>query len=379
MPRVDLRLARTRRWLVVWVMVAATAASAKTPPDSTGMTSPDDSLFVRLQVQKRDLFVGETIPVDIQIGARIGVDASLDSPPTLQGDAFTLGALASEPEHEEKVIDGKLCSLLVWHTVLSAVKPGSFALTIAAPLTMRMRMSQNAEPSFVDESEATDPFTDPAFQSLFKLTTEKTVVASSEPMDFKVLALPMTGRPPAFSGAVGHFSVSSEVSKKSATAGDPLVLRMHVRGTGSFDRVNSAMLTHAAEWKPYQPTARFKPGDRAGYRGDKTFEQPIVATRPGLQQLPELEFVYFDPDSQRYEVARTVAISVDVSGPIMQASDPSNGHEATLALLLHGDHSEKSAPRSLVPLYYRPAFLFLPLCLIASFMAAWRVLPKSSC
>ena len=67
-----------------------------------------------------------------------------------------------------------------------------------------------------------------------------------------------------------------------------------------------------AEWRAYQPRATFKPGDKAGFRGDKTFEQPVIARRPGTQHLPSLDFSYFDPDAGRYEVAHAPAITVRV-------------------------------------------------------------------
>jgi len=83
---------------------------------------------------------------------------------------------------------------------------------------------------------------DPFFQNFFGGTTEKQITVASDPDAFKVLELPVAGRPAGFSGAVGKFEVGSELSAAKCTAGDPLTLRLEVTGTGSFDRVNSPML-----------------------------------------------------------------------------------------------------------------------------------------
>ena len=336
------------------VAVAFVHAAAAGPPAAK---DPGGSVIFRLEIPKRLLYVGESIPVDIEVGARAGLDASLDSPPTLRGDAFTLGPLDAEPEHDERVIGGKLCLLLVWHTVLSAVKPGTFELRIEAPLTVRLLSAQRPEPSFVDESAAEGPFADPAFQSLFPVATEKAVMASSAALRIEVRALPLQDRPPGFSGAVGHFAVTSEVSQSTAMAGDPLLLRLRVHGVGGFDRVTTPMVTRDAEWRAYQPRATFKPGDKAGFRGDKTFEQPVIARRPGTQHLPSLDFSYFDPDAGRYEVAHAPAITVRVVPGV---------------LALRADHlTGPASAASLLPLYYRPGFLWATGGVALVFMAAW--------
>ena len=44
-------------------------------------------------------------------------------------------------------------------------------------------------------------------------------------------------------------------------------LRMHVTGTGNFDRVESSGLGSDGPWKTYEPKATFNPADPTGYRG----------------------------------------------------------------------------------------------------------------
>jgi hypothetical protein len=298
-------------------------ASSLPPPAtgglSAGETRPtqDGSAFVRLRLPRRELYVGETIPVDIQVGLRPGLEASLEGLPTLNGDAFTLNKLTPQPEQTQEVVAGKPYTVLTWHSALAAVKPGDFSLTVETPLTVRMRtvpqrrarMPRGAS----DDSLFEDVFNDSFFQSFFGGTTEKQITLASEPDGIKVLALPTGGRPAGFAGAVGKFEVGSEISAAKTAAGDPLTLRLKVTGTGNFDRVNSTMLGEVGGWKTYKPTAKFEPADSAGYSGEKHFEQAVIPMQPGRQIVPGLAFSFFNPDTRQYETKLTAPLSVEVS------------------------------------------------------------------
>jgi hypothetical protein len=354
-------------------------ASNLPPPASGGQSSgaahaaSDYSAFVRLHVSKNELYVGESLPVDIQVGMRDGVVASMNGLPSLNGDAFTLSKLSPHPERTDEVIDGKPFTVLTWHSLLSAVKPGQLSLTMESPLTVRMRMQPRTPGGSMD-----DFFNDPFFQNYFGAPTQKEITVASAPTTFTVLPLPAEGRPANFSGAVGTFQVSSELSAVKTIAGDPLTLRVHVTGAGNFDRINDVMLSDVDHWKTYQPTSTFKASDDIGYRGEKTFEQPVIATEPGTQTLPGLAFSYFEPKTRRYETARTepssVAVSPAPAGTLVAGNlQPSVSAAAPAPQPgLRPDHAE-SGPTvsSLRPLYLQPRFLAPSGGLLFALFGAW--------
>lgn len=350
------------------------AATGGQSPGATRIT-PDNSAFVRLHVAKNELYVGESLPVEIQVVLRDGFVASMNGLPTLNGDAFTLGKLSPHPERTEELIDGKSFTVLTWHSILSAVKPGQLSLTMESPLTVRVRAQLRAPGGTMD-----DFINDPFFQNFFGAATEKEITVSSAPTTFSVLPLPVEGRPGNFSGAVGTFQISSELSAVKTVAGDPLTLRFHVTGAGNFDRINDVMLTDVDHWKTYQPTSTFKPSDDLGYRGEKTFEQPVIASEPGTQTLPGLTFSYFDPKTRHYETARTEPVNVAVSpapaGTAVAVSGqpaPSVGATAPAPQPgLRPDHAQSgSTVATLLPLYLQPRFLALPGGLLCALCGAW--------
>jgi hypothetical protein len=362
-------------------------ASNLPPPATGGQSSgstrvtPDNSAFVRLRVSKSELYVGESLPVEIQVGMREGVVASMNGLPTLNGDAFTLSKLSSHPERTEELIDGKSFTVLTWHSVLSAVKPGQLSLTMESPLTVRMRAQMRSPGGAMD-----DFMNDPFFQNYFGAATEREITVASAPTTFSVVPLPAEGRPGNFNGAVGTFQVSSELSASKALAGDPLTLRVRVTGAGNFDRINDVMLTDVDHWKTYQTTSAFKPSDDIGFRGEKTFEQPVIATEPGTQTLPGFAFSYFDPKTRHYETARTQPLNVAVSpapaGSVLaNNSQPMASVSATAPAPQPGlrpEHAESGPTVStLLPLYLQPRFLALPGGLLCAFCGAWLWLRRA--
>jgi hypothetical protein len=366
------------------------ASSLSAPAQGTAATQPapaqvsaDGAAFVRLRFPKHELYVGESVPMEIQVGTRDGMVASLDGLPMLNGDQFTLAPLAAQPDQRsEETIGGKPYTVFTWRSSLAAVKPGAMSLTVDTPLTVRLR-TQRASADVFDDPAFGNLFNDPAFQNFFGGTTEKNVTVTSAPQAFTVMALPTQGQPAGFSGAVGQFTISSALTDPHVTAGDPATLRMQVSGEGNFDRVDSPMLSNVEHWKTYQPTSHYAAAAKAADRGVKTFEQPIIATDAGPQTLPPLTFSYFNPTTRRYEQVKTASVKVIVAPAAAGAvavrantSAPSAAPAAGAAQLSNNDWRPNHAvtgpgSASLIPVYFRPSFLVAPSALILALPGLW--------
>jgi hypothetical protein len=346
--------------------------------------TPDGSAFVNLQIPKHELYVGESVPVEIQVGMRDGFVASINGLPKLNSADFTLNNLSRQPEHSAKSVDGKAFTVYTWHSLLAAVKPGTYSLSFQTPMTVRVRTRPQTD-SMID-----DLLGDPFLQNIFGVTVPKNVDVSSPEAAIKVLPLPAQGKPADFSGAVGTFKISADVSSAKNTAGDPLTLRMHVTGSGNFDRVDSNMLEADSEWKTYEPKATFSSTDPTGFRGEKTFEQPLIASQPGAQTIPPLSFSYFDPATHRYETAHSAPLPVTVAPaanvaaneppPASTAAAPTRAGAATTDEShtgLRPDHAVTDARvASLVPPYFRPGFIAIPSVLALLFGGGWIALRR---
>jgi BatD DUF11 like domain len=340
-------------------------------PKGVRMTE-DGSAYLKLNVPKREIYVGESVPVEIELGARAGFVTSLNGLPRLAGDDFTLNELSHQPERTEKMIEGQPFVTLTWRSVLAVVKPGVFPLIAEAPLTVKIRTRPRRE-SLLD-----DRFGDPFWQNLFGATVQKDIKVASPALELKVLALPTEGRPADFHGAIGTFNIESDVTPLQAEVGDPLTLRMRVIGSGNFDRVESNMLDHVDQWKTYPPKSTLTTSDPVKRKGEKTFEQPLVALKSGVQALPGLTFSYFDPNTQRYETAKSAPLKVTITpspaDSLANSKVPAGATAAgeKFARGLRPDQPiEGRRVNSLVPLYLQPRFLAISSLLTLAFFGGW--------
>lgn len=373
--------------LVLQVTAAASASSVPhpagpgapiPPPILSGGSIPkgvrltdDGSAYVRLSIPKREVYVGESIPVEMEVGMRSGFVASINGLPKLTDDNFTLNNLSHQPERTEKLINGEPFVLLTWRSTLAVVKPGTFSLAAQVPLTVKIRTRPKRE------SALDDRFGDPFWQNLFGATIPKDINVTSPTQELIVHELPAEGRPADFHGAIGTFSITSDISPAKADVGDPMTLRMRVTGSGNFDRVDSSMLDHLDQWKTYPPKSSFNSSDPLGFNGMKTFEQPVIASKPGVQELPGLTFSYFDPNKRRYETARSAPLSVSISPsladsrtapqPLSTTTLPEKKYTAGL----RPDRVETTTTPSLIPLYLQPRFFPVPSIVVLAFAAGW--------
>jgi BatD DUF11 like domain len=362
--------------------------AAKPPPILSGASVPkgvhlteDGSAYVRLSVPKREVYVGESIPVEIELGLRSGFVTSLNGLPKLTGDNFTLNNLSRQPERTEKLIDGQAFVLLTWRSVLSVVKPGSFPLSAEVPLTVKIRTRPRKDTALDDQ------FGDPFWQNFFGASVPKDINVESPAQELKVSALPAEGRPDDFHGAIGTFAIQSDVSPPKADVGDPLTLTMRVVGSGNFDRVDSTMLDNVEHWKTYPPKSTFNTTDPLGHKGEKIFEQPLVASQPGAQTLPPLNFSYFDPNTKRYETIHSAPLSVKISPSPTDstltaqqvAASGAPGAVDERAEGLKPDHAEVQAMvSSLRPPYLQPRYLAIPSLLALAFAGGWLGIRRRS-
>jgi hypothetical protein len=319
--------------------------------------------FVQLVIPKRAVYVGESVPVDVEVGLRPEVVTSLNGLPVLKGDDLTLNYVSRQPERRERIIEGSSFLVMTWHSVLAPVKPGNFSLSVETPLSVKINTHS------ADETRLARQLGWPFLQSLYSSITPKDIVIASPAAALTVLPLPTEGRPRDFTGAVGDFQISSDVVPARTLAGDPVTLRLHISGVGNFDRVDAPMFDHLDQWKTYTARSTFALRDAAGYRGEKVFEQPLIAAQSGVQSIPGLEFSYFNPDTRRYERAHTPPLSVTIADSLADSSlsAPGDARSRNGALAspstqgLRPDHPEpRSWMSELRPLYLQGPFLAVP-------------------
>ena len=353
---------------------AATAGNTPAPEGRFG------SIVIILP--RKEIYVGEMIPVDIKAYIPDDVEASITDLPQLTSDGFTLNQLSQKPQRSEEAVNGRGYTVFTWHSALTGVKMGDYPFDLTMPMTVII-------PQPMPQGDPDDIMNN-MFRNAFagQMGTKKDITLHNQSTTLKVLPLPQTGRPADFTGAVGQFEIEASASPTSVNAGDPVTLRLKISGTGNFDRVSSDMLASDAQWKTYSPKTHFDPEDSVGYQGTKTFEQPIIPNDSSATSVPSISFSFFDPEKRQYVTRTAAPIAMTVSGNAGAPSSPAsiatsapapttaNQPTPSAATDLRANKLESGAfVASLQPVYLNPWFVAgqgLPLVALLTGLALIR-------
>ena len=263
---------------------------------------------IQISLPKKQFYDGELVPIEIRVLISEEVQSGIADLPQFTSDGFTLNALSQRPQQEDEEINGHPYRVLTWHSALTAVKPGEFTLNLTMPITVVVRRQMPD----MNDPDAMQNFMQNAMAAMQGVKKEVNLTNTSEP--FKVLPLPVAGRPVNFGGAVGTFEAESSASPTHVNVGDPVTLTYAITGHGNFDRVSTELLGNDSNWRTYTPKVKFDAQDGVGYAGTKTFDQPVIPTNGSITEVPALSFSYFNPERGAYETCTAPPVPISVTG-----------------------------------------------------------------
>ena len=319
------------------VVLPPTDASAPAPPSESNNAAagdPDSAIkppldadgrpakvFMLVTPKTTDAYVGETIPMRIEFFIRMDALAQQDSLPTIDGSDFLMNDLSVRPEEDELMLDNEPYHRETWITAIATARSGDFPLLMERD-TYWAKENQNV-------------FSDP-LGNFFG--TRPQLMHANVPSNRLVIharALPDEGRPPDFTGAIGHFKIVGNASPFTADVGDPVYIDFSVSGEGNFNSVRSPTLVEDPLWKSYVPTSKITYNDESHTQGEKDFHQAIIPKRNGNLPLPAADFSYFDPTAKKYVTIPISLPIISVTGtplPTPTAGPPELGGSSVAAM-----------------------------------------------
>ena len=337
-----------------------------------GGNAPDEKniVFAELIVPKTSAYVGEVIPAEIRLGINNRVPHRLIEGATLSGQGFTAQRMPN-PDQTLESVNGRSYEIITFKTAITPVKSGKLEIAAkdAKAIVQIPRRGGSRPRSPFDIFGMDDPFSDPFFNDPFAGRGEQREVKfSSETTTIEVKPLPANA-PPNFSGAVGNFTLATDVKPKNAQVGDPLTVTASISGRGNFDRVTAPTLENERGWHTYPPSSNFKADDDIGINGTKTFEMVLTPNEP-KKTVPPLLFSYFNPIKESYVTLRGDKLAVVVEGgvapsatpaianvsgtPNAQSTRPTAAPKDQDILYQRTDH--RSWGQTFIPVFQRPVF-----------------------
>ncbi len=252
--------------------------------------------FGEITVGKKTIYAGEMVAVEIRYYFDAQYPVQILSNPDLASEGLLVERFP-DPKQTREERDGITYNVLTFHTLLSAVKPGSIEVP-PVKIKTQIQMPGAVPPGFDD----------PVFQQMlggqnpFVQTREVTV--KTAPLHFEVRPLPKEGQPASFAGAVGEFDIDAIVANPKPAPGDPAVLTVKIGGKGNFRAMGAPVLTDADGWRTYPPADKFDSTDALSYEGVKSFDFTLIAQEKKTNS-PGSEFSYFDPVAEKYVTLST--------------------------------------------------------------------------
>ncbi len=163
------------------------------------------------------------------------------------------------------------------------------------------------------------------------------VEIASDPVTLDVQPLP-AGAPASFQGAVGQFTMQSEVSASDVKVGDAITQRVAIAGAGNVGQITDPLWATDPAWRAFDSKAttdsEFQNGKLAG---ERRIERALVPTQPGQLTVPGAEFSYFDPAAGQYRTLSSepveLAVAADPNAPVAQPqADPGQPTAAPVAM-----------------------------------------------
>ncbi|MGE5314517.1 MAG: BatD family protein [Acidobacteriota bacterium] len=291
-------------------VVKGSASSQRQNARSGGQADEEvqagDNLFIRAIVDRSKVMQGEQISVTYKIYTRVNIiNYTINKLPTMTGFWGEDLATPQQIQLTNETVNGKQYRVGVMKTTaLFPTQSGTLEIN-PLEITCQVQVQTRRRSGDIFDDFFNDPFMGNA--------RTQNVTIRTQPTKITVLPLPKSDVPPSFKGAVGRFTLSSAIAKRSVKTNEPLSLKATITGTGNIKILEAPEIKLPNDFEKYDPKVT-ESIDRNGstISGSKTFEWLIVPRYPGAKKIPPLEFAYFDPAKNQYVTARTEEIALDV-------------------------------------------------------------------
>ena len=120
--------------------------------------------------------------------------------------------------------------------------------------------------------------------------------AASQPVSVDVMALPESGKPADFSGAVGRFSVEASIDRANVRAGENVTMTVKIIGTGNLAGASDPTIILPPAVESYPPEKEDKSSmEGNNLKWERTYRY-ILTPPAGQVTIGPARFSFFDPE-----------------------------------------------------------------------------------
>jgi hypothetical protein len=261
-------------------------------------TIGDSDLFVRINVDRNNVYKGEQILATIKVYTRVSLARFGDIKiPSFNGFWSQEIQVPDQVSLVRENIDGAIYNV------------GTIKKSILVPQqTGEITIEPFELECFVNIRNNSRSIFDDFFGS--SQTVRKNLV--SPEVKIQVRPLP-TNAPQGFTGAVGSFSFDASLDKTSVKTNEAVNLKVRINGKGNFKLINPPDVEFPVDFETYEPKVSDNTSvSENGITGSRTMEYLLIPRYPGNFEIPALKFVYFDPQAGEYKTLRSQPFNIMV-------------------------------------------------------------------
>ena len=272
----------------------------------------ESDVYIKASTSSKNVYLGEKLVVTYHIYFKVPIsNLSIEKLSSFAG--FWSVDIGDQQKLQQKreVINGEqYMGAILQKTALYPQKTGDLvidpmSLSCVAQIQSARKKKTTNDPLF--DSFFNSPYLSNSYQNI-------EVNLKSEKLNIHVKDLPKTGRPDSFSGAVGKFSMGSNIDNKELMANEAITLKYTISGSGNIDLLPDLKLNFPPDFEVYDPKISTKTRKQANdVSGYKTYEYTIIPRSAGDYEIPSVSFSYFDPSKKQYKEINSDTYQIKVN------------------------------------------------------------------
>ena len=261
----------------------------------------DKNLFVKIDVSKKDIYIGEPLLAVIKVYTRVDLtNFGRSKFPDFSGfisdelDGNQQIQFVRENYNGEIYNVGVIRRVLLYPQYSGKITINPFELECI----VRQRVSGGGGRGSI-------------FDDFFGNYREASVMRRSKPVVINVKDLP--SKPLEFSRIVGDISMSTDISLDTVNPNDAITYAVSFKGNGNLKLLSAPEIKFPLDFDAYDPKqiANIQTTTN-GMSGSVRYEYLIIPRYSGDYEIPALDFVYFDMGTKTYKTITSDSYKVHV-------------------------------------------------------------------
>jgi hypothetical protein len=259
-------------------------------------------LYIKADVTKKDVYVGEQIILSYRLYTRVGLAGN-----QLQKMSDLNGFYSQEIKSPDQNAHWRVETINGIRYNVTEIKQNILFPEHAGNITIDPMIMDFVVREQVASNDPFDNFFGGGSFNDVKYTIK------SQPAVIHVKPLPDAGKPIGFGGAVGNFTVSSSLDKNNIKANEPINYKIRISGKGNLKLLKAVSPEFPVDFEKYDPTVKDTITDNIeGEKGTRVYNHLLIPRHGGDFTIDPVKFSYFDPATHQYTTLHTKGFPVKV-------------------------------------------------------------------